>query len=103
MTIEKKLRKYKTYEEIGNMLNISTQQVHKIEKDTINKIIKRLLDYGQFRSYEILVSLSEELGVQPSQLFSKLNDNIKTKLFSDIKEDYGKDCKYISNLIKECE
>lgn len=88
MYVYKKVKKNMTYEKIGEKVGISPQQVHKIEKESINKIIKRILDEERFNIFQIVVNLSEVFGVEPHQVYGKLNKKNKQIMYSFIKENF---------------
>ena len=91
MSTHKKVRKNLTYEQIGNTLSISPQQVHKIEKEAINKIINTLLNDSRFNIFEVVVNLSEFFGVEPHQVYGKLNKKNKQLMYKFVNETYGKE------------
>lgn len=91
MTTHKKVKKNLTYEQIGDILTISPQQVHKIEKEAINKIINILMDDGRFNIFEIVINVSEVFGVEPHQVYGKLNAKNKQLMYSFVNEAYGKE------------
>ena len=78
----KKIKKNLTYEQIGETLNISTQQVHKLEKEAINKMIDKLR-IMDFSTFDIIVKMSELFGVEPTQIYNKLNNNNLDILYNE--------------------
>lgn len=85
-----KIQKNLTYEEIGNKLSISPQQVHKIEKEALNKLFKRLNDCTEFNPVQIMIGVCEEFGVNPEQIYKKLDKTNKNTLLKFVQEEYGK-------------
>lgn len=79
-----------TYEEIGEELEISPQQVHKIEKEAFNKLVKRLAVYPQSNIFEAILTLSEYLGIDADQAYKKLDKNNYDELCMYVQENYGK-------------
>lgn len=80
--------KEKTYEQIGKIQNISPQQVHKKEKDAINKIIRRTIE---LKNYDIIQSITyfcTMFGVEPEQCLKKLDFANKELLSVYMKENY---------------
>jgi transcriptional regulator with XRE-family HTH domain len=86
----KKVKKNMTYEQIGNEVGISPQQVHKIEKEALNKMVSRLANLGTFNIFEIIIGLSNEFGVEPHQIFGKLDIKNKETLYEFVETTYGK-------------
>lgn len=101
MSASKKIGKERTYEQVGDQLGISPQQVHKIEKEAINKIIRRLNNFGQFNIFDIVVGLSEEFGVDPSQIYSKLDEENAETLKEHVYKIYGKKAEGFSPFSKK--
>jgi len=85
-----KIKKNLTYEEIGKQLDISPQQVHKIEKEAINKVFKRLNDCTNFNPVQVMIGVCEEFNVNPEQIFKKLDDGNKNVLLRFIQVEYDK-------------
>ena len=67
----KKVQKNLTYEQISEKMGISPQQVHKIEKDALNKIMDGLGD--SFTNFDKVIALCSYLGTEPHQIYNKLN------------------------------
>lgn len=84
-----KIFKNLTYDEISKKLNLSTQQVHKIEKDAFNKIFKRTSISGQFTPVEVILGMCSEFGIQPDQCYNKLTNDNKNKVIEYVNEEYG--------------
>lgn len=82
-----------TYEEIGEKLEISPQQVHKIEKEAFNKIIRRLTTCTNANIFEAILSVSEYFGIDPDQCYKKLDKANHEKLCLYIQEYYGQTVK----------
>jgi hypothetical protein len=78
-----------TYEEIGTKLSISPQQVHKIEKEAINKLFKRLFDCTNYTPVEITTGVCEYFGVNPDQIYKKLDESNKAILLRFVQNEYG--------------
>ncbi len=89
MSAQKKVKKSLTYEQIGNELSISPQQVHKIEKEAINKIINILMLDGRFNIFEIVINLSEFFGVEPHQVYGKLDKRNTQLIYKFVSETFG--------------
>ncbi len=79
-----------TYEEIGEELSISPQQVHKIEKEAFNKLIKRLAVYPQSNIFEAIITLSEYFGIDTDQAYKKLDKTNYNNLCIFVQKYYGK-------------
>lgn len=84
-----KINKNMTYDEIGTVMNISPQQVHKIEKEAFNKMFMRLNACGTFTPVEIVLSLCDYFGIQPDQCLKKMDKPSKEVLFVYVQEQYG--------------
>lgn len=82
-----------TYEEIGKELAISPQQVHKIEKEAFNKIIKRMAMYPNTNMVEVVLTISEQFGIDPDQIYKKLDKDNNEKLCLFVQEHFGKTVK----------
>lgn len=89
MSSHKKVKKYMTYEKIGNELDISPQQVHKIEKEAINKMISGIVADSRFNVFDTILELSSFFGVDPHQIYGKLNKENKGKLYEYIQNHHG--------------
>lgn len=85
----KKVKKNMTYEKIGEEVGISPQQVHKIEKETINKIINTINEEGRFNIFQIVLNMAELFGVEPHQIYGKLNKKNKQLMYQFIQENFG--------------
>jgi hypothetical protein len=79
-----------TYEEIGQKLEISPQQVHKIEKEAFNKIIKRLSQYPGTNIFEAIVTVSDMFGIDTDQSYKKLDAENREELCLFVEEHYGR-------------
>lgn len=86
-----KIQKNLTYEEISDIVDISPQQIHKIEKEALNTIFNRLCNFSQFTPVEIILSVCETFGMNPEQYYKKLNDSNKDILLNYVVEHYGKE------------
>ena len=86
---EKKVRKFLTYEQIGEMNGISPQQVHKIEKEAINKMVETMCKDERFNIFEIIIGLSDCFGVSPEQVYGKLNASMKQLVYDHVYDTYG--------------
>lgn len=89
MSNDKKVRKFLTYDKIGSLKGISPQQVHKIEKEAINKMVLALHEDGRFNIFEIIIGLSDFFGVSPKQVYGKLNENMQQIVYEYVYERYG--------------
>jgi transcriptional regulator with XRE-family HTH domain len=76
-----------TYEEIGEKMDLSPQQVHKIEREAFNKMIKLLSVNNNI--FDVVLGLSSYLGLDPDQAYKKLDKQNKDKLSMHIKDHYG--------------
>lgn len=102
MSDTKKVRKFLTYDQIGSLKGISPQQVHKIEKEAINKIIYMMYEDERFNIFEIIIALSDYFGVSPQQVYGKLNDSNKQLVYDYVYEKYGQTHEdYDMSLFKE--
>jgi hypothetical protein len=72
--------KEKTYEEIGEKLKISPQQVHKIEKEAYNKIIGNIMKKQNVDVFDAVLYFSVLFGSEPEQCYKKLNSTYKALL-----------------------
>lgn len=66
-------RKELTYEEIGKIKNISTQQVHKIEKEAMNKILRRMVEKNKLDIFDSILYFSHLFGLPVEQCYKKLD------------------------------
>jgi len=88
---QKRIEKELTYEEIGKKIGISPQQVHKIEKDALNKIIRMMRNCSPNNTiFEILFAVSDHLGISLEQLYNKLDKENLDVLGLFVQEQYGK-------------
>jgi hypothetical protein len=78
-----------TYEEIGEKLKISPQQVHKIEKEAFNKIIKRFETNSGLNIFDAIIVISQYLGIEPEQCYKKLDKDNHERLCQYIQDEYG--------------
>lgn len=62
-----------TYEAIGKKLNISPQQVHKIEKEASNKVIRRIMEVHQLDIFDAIVKYSKLFGIEMDHCYKKLD------------------------------
>jgi hypothetical protein len=79
-----------TYEEIGSIMDISPQQVHKIEREAFNKLVKGLSMYPGVDIFESVMEISKYLGIDTDIAYKKLDDSNLEKLNKYIFEKYGK-------------
>lgn len=89
--MKNKTGKSLTYEEIGSKLKMSPQQVHKIEKDAFNKIVKRFMTIMDINIFDSMVLLSDYFGLDPDQIYKKLDDNNYQILCEYIYDEFGKE------------
>lgn len=82
-----------TYEEIGERMDISPQQVHKIEKEAFNKIIKRFMISSGKNIFDTVLFVCEYLGIDPDQCFKKLDKENYETLCIYVEETYEKKIK----------
>lgn len=80
--------KEQTYEQIGHKLKISPQQVHKIEREAFNKIIRRVMEKNNMDIFDSIIYFSKLFGVEVEQCYKKLD-----KVNLDLLNDYLKDNK----------
>jgi len=85
-----KMGKCLTYEEIGEMMELSPQQVHKIEREAFNKMIRHLKNSSTLTIFETILAISSYLGIEPEQAFKKLDEENLSQLSIYTKEEYGK-------------
>jgi DNA-directed RNA polymerase specialized sigma subunit len=78
-----------TYEEIGAKLKISPQQVHKIEKEAFNKIIKKFESVSGLNIFDAIIVISQYLGIEPEQCYKKLDKDNHDRLCQYIQDEYG--------------
>jgi transcriptional regulator with XRE-family HTH domain len=78
-----------TYEEIGDRLGISPQQVHKIEKESFNKIIRRFESLTGLNIFDVIIAISQHFGIDPDQCYKKLDKDNHNKLCQYIQDEYG--------------
>lgn len=88
MLSKNKTGKSLTYEEISKKLNISPQQVHKIEREAFNKLIKRLSEKSGESIFQTIVFLSKYLGIDTDQIYKKLNRENYDSLKAYVEENY---------------
>lgn len=69
-----------TYDEIGKKLNISPQQVHKIEKESYNKIISNIMVKQKVDVFDAVLYFSALFGAESDQCYKKLNSTHKELL-----------------------
>ena len=79
--------KEKTYEEIGQKLKISPQQVHKIEKEAYNKIICNIMNKYNVDVFDAILQFSALFGAEPEQCYKKLN-TVNKILLKDQRKGY---------------
>ncbi len=88
---QKRIEKEMTYEEIGAVVGISPQQVHKIEKDALNLMLKRLINCSpQNTIFELMFAMSDYFGISLDQLYSKLDKENLDSLAKYVQIQYGK-------------
>lgn len=92
-----KMGKCLTFEEIGGVMDLSPQQVHKIEREAFNKIIKNMMITANLTIFETILSVSSFLGLDPEQAYKKLDSENLTTLSEYTKSQYGKSIKGIKN------
>lgn len=92
-TSKNKMGKEMTYEEIGNVMDLSPQQVHKIEREAFNKIIKRLMLSTHMSIFDTIIVISTHFGIQLEQAYKKLDEENLELLSVYTKENYGRHIK----------
>jgi DNA-binding XRE family transcriptional regulator len=90
-----------TFEEIGQELDISPQQVHKIEKEAFNKVFQGLLTLEKYNPVEIVSFICNYFGIQPDQFMKKLDKKNKEKLLTYISSEYEKYVPGITEAIRD--
>ena len=90
MAAYKKVKKNLTYEQIGELVGMSAQQVHKVEKEVINKIVDTLSG-TEYNIFEVILSMCEMFGVEPHQICNKLDEKNKQHVYRFVKESYNID------------
>lgn len=98
-----KITKSLTFEEIGGILDISPQQVHKIEREAFNKLFSGLLTSNQFNPVELVSGVCNFFGMQLEQFMKKLDKKNKENLLKFISGEYEKYIPGISEMLKEAE
>jgi transcriptional regulator with XRE-family HTH domain len=83
----KKVQKNKTYEQISERMGLSPQQIHKIEKDAINKMMDNLGD--SFTNFDKVIALCSYLGTEPHQIYNKLNKKNRELILEQISKNIG--------------
>ena len=83
----KKVQKNKTYEQISERMGLSPQQIHKIEKDAINKMMDNLGD--SFTNFDKVIALCSYLGTEPHQIYNKLNNKNRELILEQISKNIG--------------
>lgn len=85
-----KTGKSMTYEEIGNVMNLSPQQVHKIEREAFNKMVRRLMNSTKLSIFDTIIALSKHLGMELDQAYKKLDQENMEILSEYTKEEFGR-------------
>lgn len=85
-----KMGKSLTYEEIGTVMELSPQQVHKIEREAFNKMVRLLMNSTSSSIFDTILALSSYLGLDPEQAFKKLDEENLSTLSLHTKEVYGR-------------
>ena len=85
-----KMGKSMTYEEIGGVMNLSPQQVHKIEREAFNKMVRRLMNSTKMSIFDTVIALSTHLGIDLEQSYKKLDEENLELLSIYTKEEYGR-------------
>lgn len=78
-----------TYEEIGSIMNISPQQVHKIEKEAFNKFLRSWKVKLNMDIFDSIIFVSSFLGIEHKQCFKKLDKENKEDLKQYLLEHKG--------------
>lgn len=92
-TSKNKMGKEMTYEEIGTVMDLSPQQVHKIEREAFNKMVKRLMLSTHMSIFDTIIVLSTYMGIQLEQAYKKLDSENLQLLSEYTKENYGRHIK----------
>jgi hypothetical protein len=85
-----KMGKALTYEEIGQVMDLSPQQVHKIEREAFNKILRRLMNSTHLSIFDTIIVLSTHFGISLEQAYKKLDEENMQTLSEYTKENYGR-------------
>lgn len=88
-----KMGKCLTYEEIGTVMELSPQQVHKIEREAFNKIVRRLMNVAHLSIFDTLLVVSSQFGIDIEQTYKKLDDENMQLLSEYTKDNYGRNIK----------
>ena len=91
-----KMGKSLTFEEIGTVMELSPQQVHKIEREAFNKMLRGLMVSANLNIFDTLIVLSSYLGIDTDQAYKKLDTENMELLSLHTKEYYGKHIKGVS-------
>ena len=98
-----KIAKNLTYEQIGQLTDITAQQAHKIEHDAFNKIFSRFIKMNPTTTpVDMVKYLCDFFAMEPSQCIDKLNPSNKVILLKFIKEEYGKEIPELEELDENC-
>lgn len=82
-----------TYDEIGEKMKISPQQVHKIEREAFNKIIRSFMEKNNENIFTTIVNISEYFGIDSDQCLKKL-DKVNTDILNEfVEKNYGRKTK----------
>jgi hypothetical protein len=93
--VKNKTGKTSTYEEIGDIMKLSPQQVHKIEKEAFNKLLRGLSAAMKSNLFDTIINLCSYLGMDLEQAYKKLDDE-NLKILSDYTlHEYGRNIKGI--------
>jgi len=96
-----KISKNLTFEEIGQELDISPQQVHKIEKEAFNKVFQGLLSLEKHTPVELVAGICDYFGIQPEQFMKKLDKKNREVLLTFISSEYEKYVPGITEAIRD--
>lgn len=90
-----------TYNQIGKLLKLTPQQVHKIEKEALNKMFVTMLTVKKMNPVEIAYALCETLNIDANQLFKKLNSDHKKSLLTFMEKDLDKNLFNMKKRLKK--
>lgn len=95
-----KMGKSMTYEEIGEVMDLTPQQVHKSEKEAFNKLVKGLMINANMSIFDSIIAISKYLGIEVEHCYKKLDKENKQTLSAYTFEKYGRRIKGIKPLFK---
>lgn len=86
-------KKQLTYEELGNVCNMTPNKAHLEVKRIYNKIVKQLVYEKHINIWDCVVGLKDYFGMSEREAVDKLNKEFKDLLKKDAIQRYG-NCLY---------